>query len=91
MNLLWLPDADLAMKRLEGDRSRSRVHAAVLRTLARLERDPFQPRLLNRQFATEMYGQLRCTPTMLGDWSILWTAGPEPDEITIVYIAETVL
>lgn len=68
-----------------------RVHLAVLRTLGRLELDPFDRRLRTRQFVTERYGQLRSTPAGIGDWHIMWLAGPDSDQITIAIIAETTL
>ncbi len=90
MQLLWWPAADEIMARLEADPTLTDVYRATLRTLGRLERDPFDRRLRTRQFATERYGQLRSTPVGLGDWHLMWMSGPEA-EITIAMIAETVL
>ena len=89
VQLLWWHDADRTMTRLEEDPSLADVLLAVRRTLGRLERDPYDRRLRTRQFAREGYVQVRTTPTTHGDWWIFWMSGPEPDEITIVAIAET--
>ena len=91
MQLLWLPAADQAMTRLEAEPALADVHRAALRTLGRLEVDPFDPRLRTRQFATERYGQLRSTPVGTGDWYVMSMAGPEADEITIAVVAEATL
>ena len=91
MELLWWPAADEVMARLEADETRAGELRAVLRTLGRLERNPYDRRLRTRQFATEPYGRLRSTPTGAGDWHIMWQAGPGPDQITIAFIAETTL
>ena len=88
MELLWWSDADRVMARLEEDPSLAPVLAAVRRTLGRLERDPYDRRLRTRQFTSEGYGKIRSTPTTHGDWWIFWKSGPEPDQITIVTIAE---
>jgi hypothetical protein len=79
------------MARLESDESLTHVLRAVRRTLGRLELDPFDPRLRTRQFATERYGQVRCTPVGTGEWRIFWMVGPAPGDITIAFIAETSL
>jgi hypothetical protein len=89
MQLLWWSAADAVMARLEVDGALADVYRAALRTLGRLERDPYDPRLRTRQFRTDRYGQLRSTPVGAGDWHIFWMTGPEVDEITIAMIGET--
>lgn len=91
MELLWWSAADQVMARFEEDLAMAAVPWAVRRTLGRLEQDPYQPRLRTRQFTTERYGQLRSTPAGTGDWHIMWRAGPESDQITIAFVAETTL
>ena len=91
MELLWWSDAAQVMARLEADPASANVLRAVRRTLGRLERDAYDPRLRTRQFSTERYGQIRSTPAGSGDWHIMWQAGPGPDQITIAFIAETTL
>lgn len=88
--LLWWPDAGAAMDRLENDSSASPALAAVRRTLGRLELDPFDRRLLTRQFVTPEYGQIRATPCHFGDWYVLWQIG-EQNTIEIVFVAELAL
>jgi len=90
MQLLWLPEADRVMTRIKADGSLRATHYSVRRILGRLEFDPFDRGLRTRQFSTEMYGQVRCTP-VVGDWCILWKSGPGPDEITIVFVAEAAI
>ena len=89
--VLWEPEAARVMTQLEGDRSLARIHAFVRRMLGRLERDPSDPKLGTRQFSIDRYAQMRCTPARIGDWRIFWKSGPEPDEITIIFIAEATL
>lgn len=91
MQLLWWPAADAVLSGLEADLAQTNVLRGVRRTLGRLEIDPYDPRLRTRQFVTERYGQLRTMPVGIGEWRIFWMSGPEADEITIVYIAETAL
>lgn len=79
------------MAQIESDPTLADVHRAARRTLGRLERDPYDPRLRTRQFTTERYGQLRSTPIGAGDWHVFWMAGPGADEITIAMLGETVL
>ncbi len=76
------------MTRLENDPARREVRQAVLQTLGKLERDPFDRRLGTRQFSTEDYGQLRATPVRKADWTIYWMIGPGAGEITIALVAE---
>lgn len=84
--LLWWPDAAAAMDRIDAvDNAR---RAVVTRTLARLEADPFDPRLGTRQFRTPEYGHIRATPCRHDDWYILWQAGVDPETIEIVMVAE---
>jgi hypothetical protein len=63
----------------------------VRRTLGRLERDPFDPRLRTRQFRTEELGHVRVTPTDYGDLQVFWQVGEERQTIEIVEIAEVPL
>lgn len=88
MELLWWPDADEAMNRLESDRGSLDVLTALRRTLGRLEVDPFDPKLGSRQFVTQGFEQVRATPVRHGDWWVLWRTGPEVATITILLITE---
>ena len=62
--------------------------AAVRRTLARLELDPYGGRRPPRHFSTPEYEQVRMTPVGTGEWSIYWMAGPGEEDITIIEIAD---
>lgn len=88
MHLLWWRAADETMARIESDASLVHVHRAVLRTLGRLEVDPFDRGLRTRQFVTEQYGQMRSTPVGVDEWRIMWKTGPEADQLTIAFIGE---
>ncbi len=88
--LLWWPDADAAMDRLERDPTLSPALEAVPRTLGRLELDPFDRRLLTRQFTTPEYGHIQATPCRFGDWYVLWQPGEE-GTVEIVIVAELAL
>ena len=61
---------------------------SVRRTLARLEADPYEPRLGTRLFVTDGLGHVRATPTGGGDWYILWQSGPGVGAITILHVME---
>ncbi|MFN2606770.1 MAG: hypothetical protein ABR511_02555 [Acidimicrobiales bacterium] len=86
--LLWWPDADGYMQRLEGDPSLDRALAAVRRTLGRLETTPFDLRLRTRQFVTDQLRHIHATPTGHGDWYVFWQDGLDPETVEIVQIAE---
>jgi hypothetical protein len=88
--LLWWPDADAAMDRLERDPTLSVALNAVRRTLGRLELDSFDRRLLTRQFVTPQYGHIRATPCRSGDWYVLWQPG-EGGTVEMVIVAELAL
>lgn len=85
--LLWWPDADRAMDRLESDPGASAALDAVRRTLGRLELDPFDRRLHTRQFQTPEYGHIRATPCRHGDWHVLWQPG-EPGSVEVIIVTE---
>jgi hypothetical protein len=86
--LLWTPEADQAMDRLEAEPTMDRVVVAIHRTLGRLEVDPGDNHLATRTFTTAAYGHVRTTPVRLDDWHIFWTPGEDDDEIVIIAIAE---
>lgn len=84
--LLWWPAADAAMDRIDAKEDARR--AALRQTLARLEANPFDPRLGTRQFRTPEYGHIRATPCRHDDWYVLWQLGEEAGTIEIVALAE---
>ncbi len=89
--LLFWPDADEALARLENNLNLASVRRTVDHTLDRLERDPGDPRLGTRQFVSPSLGHVRATPTNEGDWHVFWVPGIEPETIEIVEIAEVSL
>lgn len=86
MELRWDPLADEQMTRLELA-GPSPALAAVNRTLARLELDPFDPKLRTRQFVSQHYEHVRPVPTGHNDWMVLWTLGDTDDWILIIAVA----
>lgn len=84
--LLWWPAADAVMDRIDAKEDARR--AALRQTLARLEANPFDPRLGTRQFRTPEYGRIRATPCRHDDWYVLWQLGEEAGRIEIVTLAE---
>jgi hypothetical protein len=87
--LLWMPQADQTMIRLENDPTMDRVIAAIYRVLGHLEIDPKDSHLGTRTFTTPNYGYVRTTPARHDDWHIFWTPGVGDDEVVIIDIAET--
>jgi len=87
VDLLWTAEADQEFGALERSPD-ARSLRALRRTLARLEADPFEPRLGTRLFVTEGLGHVRATPTGGGDWYILWQSGPMAGAITILHVVE---
>ncbi len=86
--LLWLPDADAVMTKLESDPSRAAALAAIRRTLGRLELDPFNPRWGTRQFQPPTYGHIRVTPSGFDAWYVLWKPGSDESNVEIVHLVE---
>lgn len=86
--LLWFPEADEAMGRLEADLSGTAALRAVRQVLGRLEIDSTDPRLGTRQFQTEGYGHVRATPCRHEDWYVLWCPSADDNAIEILLIAE---
>jgi len=84
--LLWWPAADAAMDRIDAVDDRRKE--AVVRTLARLEADPFEPRLGTRPFQTPEFGHIRATSCRFDDWYILWQVGEAPRTLEIVTVAQ---
>lgn len=64
-----------------------RALTALRSTLARLELDPFDPRLGTRTFSTPGFGHVRATPTGHAEDVVLWTNGAEPDSLLIMAIS----
>lgn len=84
--LLFWPFADEALSKLERAPSMSEVLVAVNRTLDRLAKDPYEPRLATRSFVTDEYGGVRATPARVDTWYILWQPGEAPRTIEIILI-----
>lgn len=86
--LVWLPEGDEDMTRLEGDPARERVLEAVNRALGRLEPDPADRGLRTQQFRTPDLGYIRMSSVGVGDWHILWQSTERPDELVIRRIVD---
>lgn len=84
--LLYWPDADEALDRLESDPAMAREPRAVERTLRRLAADPFNPHLGTVPFMSEPLGGINAVPARLDDWYVLWQRGETPKTIEIVLI-----
>lgn len=84
--LVFWPLADEVLAGLEGTRSSGNVLAAINRTLDRLGRDPYDPRLGTRSFVTEQFGGVRATPARVDTWYILWQPGEGARSIEIILI-----
>ena len=87
MELGWDELADQQMAALE-TQGPTNVVEAVGRTLARLELDPFDPKLGTRQFTSANYGHVRATTVHSTDWTVLWTLGEGDDWILIIAIGQ---
>jgi hypothetical protein len=85
--ILYWPDADEALARLESDPVKAPVLRAVDRTLVRLADDPFSPRLGTITFMTDKLGGVSATPARIDNWYILCQRG-EPGVIEVVAILE---
>ncbi len=85
--ILYWPDADEALARLESDPAKAPVLRAVDRAMVRLADDPFNPRLGTIAFMTDELGGISATPARIDEWYILWQRG-EPGVIEIVAILE---
>jgi hypothetical protein len=86
--LAFWPEADEALSRLEADAAWADVLDAVNRTLDRLERDPFDPRLGTTVFTSDEYANIGATPVRVGDWYVFWQRGERARTIEIVLIHE---
>jgi hypothetical protein len=80
--------AQAALDALAADPDLAAAHRAVIRTLGRLEEDPFDPKLGTIAFMTEELGGVSATTTRFGDWYMLWQRGPQPGEIDIITVIE---
>jgi len=83
--LLYWPEADEAIRRLEADPAMKPALRAVDRTLARLADDPFAASLGTVPFTSDEYGGVCATPARLDDWYVFWQKG-EPGTIEIIYV-----
>lgn len=79
------------LRRMEEDAAFARELRAVRLLLARLERDPFDPRLRSRQFVTDDLGHVRATAVGYDDWYVFWQVRGTPARIEIIEIAEVPL
>jgi|GEM_PF-3423007 hypothetical protein len=86
--LVWLPEGDEDMTRLEADPALERVLEAVNRALGRLELDPADRGLRTQQFRTLDLGYIRMSSVGVGDWHILWQSTERPDEFVIRRIVD---
>lgn len=66
----------------------SAVVNAVNKTLDRLERDPYDPRLGTTIFQSEEFGGVSATPISVGDWYLFWQPGTARSTIEIVLVPE---
>lgn len=89
--LLWLPEADEAMARIEADGTLDAVRRSLVRTLGRMELDPFDSRLGTRQFRTEGYEHVRATPAGFDDWWVLWRLGDDEGTVIVIHVGEIAL
>jgi hypothetical protein len=83
--LQWLPAAERSLASLESERGPALD--AITRTLAKLEVDPFDPRLRTQQFRMDASGYVRATPARQGDWYVIWRFS-EQREVEIVHLVE---
>lgn len=84
--ILYRPAAEDALDKLEADPAMAGVLQAVERVLARLEEDPFSPRLGTTAFMTDEYRGVNATPAGPDDWYIFWQRAQEPRTIEVILV-----
>jgi hypothetical protein len=86
-DLNYADDAGAVLDALEVSAKLQPAYRAVIRTLHRLEDDPFSPRLGTTSYITPELGGVNATPTGVDDWYVLWQRGPGARELDILAIA----
>lgn len=82
--ILFTPEADQAISALEADPTREQLLVRVDAALQALAADPGDQRCRRRSYGGGLWGMP--VRTADDDWLILWVAGPQQDEITVVYV-----
>jgi thymidylate synthase len=86
--LLYRPEADEALDRLESDPAMGKALNAIDNCLDRLEDEPFDRRLGTLAFQAEEFSNVNATPARYDEWYIIWRRGPRPRTIEIIAVAQ---
>jgi hypothetical protein len=85
--LLYRPEADEALARLEADPAMAKILDAADDALDRLEDDPFDRRLGTHIFQTAEGRSVSATPVRFDEWYVFWRRGPRPGTLEITAVA----